>query len=280
MDGENANWFETYFSADADTPAVDEAATQVAAPEVESSPVAEIAPELDAVAPVEVTEDATDAIEATEDESDPAATEPPPIDWTRPDLQPVVEAAQRWQALQQQAEQIKRQRASMEFQNAAKELVEDDPERLQQFHGLVAQVAAPAVQQAHQAIQQTEAVGKSFAAFWNAVKANSTEDQLKAYLSEMDDLMQVEGGENMERRAMSKKEAQRQLQTELSTRDQRIAELERALSAQGQLAQREANGADLVDSGAGGMTGIGSRTDRMRNATSMDDYWSAMVGRD
>lgn len=279
MDQEQGDWLTEYFAANTGTPAVDEAVTEAAAPEVEALPDSETpTPEPTPIPdPTPAPEPEPVAAEAAAPAPEP---EPQllPIDWNRPELQEALEA-KRWRDnLQAQAAQIRQMQQAQGFQTAARELVEDDPERLQRFHGMVAQVVTPAVNERNQAVQQRDAIGKTFSAFWNAAKANLPDDQVQLLMRETEALMGVDDPHLMERMAFGKRDFERQYQERITAKDKQIADLQMQLAAKAELAAREASGADLVDSG-GGATG-GSREDRMRNADSMDAYWAALTGRD
>jgi hypothetical protein len=261
MDGEDQNWLESYFSAGDDAPAVDETAIEAAAPEADTPPVAE---DGDAEPLDDAPTDADPvAFDEASPEPEPLPTGPAPIDWNHPELQPIRQQAERMQGLEAQLA----------------ELADGDPERLQQINGIVARVAAPAVQHAQAAEQQANATAKALTALWVAAQANLSDDQVALLKAETDALMGVEGPELMQRTAFGKRDFMRQTQAERQADKKRIAELELQVASQTQLTQREAAGADLVDGGGGTVSSDLSREDRMRTAQSMDDYWLAMTGR-
>jgi hypothetical protein len=277
MDGEDQNWLESYFSAGDDAPAVDETAIEAAAPEADTPPVAE---DGDAEPLDDAPTDADPvAFDEASPEPEPLPTGPAPIDWNHPELQPIRQQAERMQGLEAQLAQLSRQKAATDFQNELAELADGDPERLQQINGIVARVAAPAVQHAQAAEQQANATAKALTALWVAAQANLSDDQVALLKAETDALMGVEGPELMQRTAFGKRDFMRQTQAERQADKKRIAELELQVASQTQLTQREAAGADLVDGGGGTVSSDLSREDRMRTAQSMDDYWLAMTGR-
>ncbi len=273
---EERDWFAEMISAEDDAPAVDEAATEAAAPEVDASPDAIVAdtplPESDPVAAI-----------AAEPEPEPTV---PAIDWEHPELKALREQAERDRveaeqnrAIKAQLAQIQRQKAATDFQAKLAELADGDPERLQQLNGVIAQVATPAVQQMQAAEQQASSAQKLAAAMWIAAQANLSDEQIAVLKAETDALMAVEGPDLMQQTAFGKREFMRQNQAAIAERDKRIAELEAQIAAGTQLAQREASGADAVDSGQGGIAGDLTRDERMRRATNADDYFAGLFGR-
>lgn len=275
---EERDWLTDMLSAGDDAPAVEETAIAAAAPEEESSPGVSDA---DTPLPESIADDPV-AAAAAEPEPEPTV---PEINWEHPELRALREQAERDRqeaeqnrAIKAQLAQIQRQKQATDFQARLAELADGDPERLQQLNGIVAQVATPAVQQMQFAQQQAETTAKALAAMWIAAKANLDDTQLQTLQGEMEALMGVEGPDLMERTAFGKRDFMRANQAAITERDRRIAELEQQIAAGNQLAQREANGADVVDSGQGGIAGNLTREERMRSANSMDDYWSALTG--
>jgi hypothetical protein len=276
MDEDQGDWLATYFAADDGTSTADETAIAAAAPEE--------TPSLDTDSTDESLTDASAEPEAVE--AEPVETEPAPLDWNHPDLQALrvqverdrVEAEQN-RAIKAQLAQLQRQKAATQFQSHVAELADGDPERLQQINGVIAQVVTPAVQNWQAAEHQANATAKALSAMWIAAQATLSDEQVSLLKAETDALMAVEGPEVMQRTAFGKRDFQRQQHAAITERDKRIAELELQVASQGQLAQRERSGADLVDGGGGGFADGGTREDRMRGAQSMDDYWSAMTGR-
>jgi hypothetical protein len=279
MDEDQGDWLATYFSAGDDAPAVDEAATAAAAPEGDAPPVANDGTD-------EPLTDASAEPEVESVDAEPVETGPAPLDWNHPELaalkaqaeQDRVEAEQN-RAIKAQLAQLQRQKAATQFQSHVAELADGDPERLQQINGVIAQVVTPAVQNWQAAEQQATVTAKALSAMWIAAQATLSDEQVSLLKAETDALMAVEGPEVMQRTAFGKRDFQRQQHAAITERDKRIAELELQVASQGQLAQRERSGADLVDGGGGGFADGGTREDRMRGAQSMDDYWSAMTGR-
>jgi hypothetical protein len=278
MDENQGDWLTTYFAADDGTSTADETAITAAAPEE--------TPSLDTDSTAEPLTDASAEPEPEPVDAEPVEPEPAPLDWNHPELaalraqaeQDRVEAEQN-RAIKAQLAQLQRQKAATHFQSQLAELADGDPERLQQLNGVIAQVATPAVQNWQAAEQQANATAKALSAMWIAAQANLSDEQVSLLKAETDALMAVDGPELMQRTAFGKRDFMRQNSAALTERDKRIAELELQLASQGQLAQRERSGADLVDGGGGTATDSLSRDDRMRTAQSMDDYWLAMTGR-
>ena len=104
------------------------------------------------------------------------------------------------------------------------------------------------------------------------------EEQLQALMAETEEAMQVEGAENMEKRVFGKREYQRQHEALLSTIRAENEELKRQLSAQGQLGERQANGADLVDGGGGSLPLDTDPRARQQQAGTMDEYFANWFG--
>lgn len=267
------DWFEAMFEpADAGTPAVDEAATEAAAPEDDASPVADTEDAVLESAPVEEVE-----AEAPEPEQPAQPPPTPEIDWNRPELVAMRQKAERLEQFEQAVVQAQRLKQQQDLQNQITEWADGDPERLQQINGTIAQVVTPVVQQAQAFQRRAESVEKTASAMWIAMQAHLDESQIAAVRDEVEALMSVEGVEVMQRAAFGKRDAMRTHQAEVAARDARIRELELQIASQGQLAERERTGADLVDGGGGGPPL--DRVTRMREAQTFDDYWSGMTGR-
>lgn len=274
------DWIDDVFVADEGAPAVDEAATQAAAPEAESPPSTEpsfshaadpdplvaAAPDAEPGPPVEF-----------EAEPEPG---PPEIDWNHPELaafkqqaDAARQKAEQFDGLQQQLARIAEQKRAQDFQNRLRELAEDDPERLQHLNGLVAQVAAPAVQARDQAIQDRDRLGKAFSAFVVSAKAHLDESQMQTLMGEMEALMAVDDPHLMERAAFGKRDTVRLYEQKLADKDQQLRDLQRQLAARSEIAQR--GPADLVDGGGGSSAGS-DWTTRLDRAEDMDAYMDAL----
>lgn len=254
--------------AGSDDSAVEEAATEAATPETndpptndatEETPVLDTAPVSEAVAPV---------------------TTPPVVDkpnWDTPE-NPHFQEAQVLRQLREAAA-AEAQRVKVEqIKNGLVDLADGDSERLQQINGILTQVTTPLIQRAQAFEQRAVGTEKALAAMVVAMKSALDEEQIKVVFDEHQHLMSVEGVETMERLAYGKRDMNRQFQAELSKRDQQIEELRRQIASQGQLAQRQASGADLVDGGTGGIPNTDFTT-QMREAQDMDTYMDAFFQR-
>ncbi len=98
---------------------------------------------------------------------------------------------------------------------------------------------------------------------------------MAALMGEMEALMGVEGPDLMERMAFGKRDLNLRHQTELSSKDKRIRELELQIAATTQLSER--GNADVVDSG-GGSPASNSRGQRLAEAKTEDEYFAALFG--
>lgn len=248
--------------------AVEEAATEAATPESDELPTND--------APDEIAmEDASPAPEAVAPVTTPPVVEKP--NWDTPENPHFQEA----QALRQLREAAFAERQRMEAEKIKTDLVglaDGDSERLQQINGILSQVTTPLVQRAQGFEQRANVTEKTLAAMVVALRASLPEEQVKAVFDEHQHLMSVEGVETMERLAYGKRDMSRQFQAELSKRDQQIEELRRQIASQGQLADRQRSGADLVDGGSGGVPNTDFTT-QMREAKDMDSYFDAFFQR-
>lgn len=274
--------FEEMIATDEGSPTADEAATEAAAPGDESLLETESPTADDAATAIPEPIATAAADPATPIEQGEAQAAPSPIDWTHPELAALkadrdaaAAKAQQFDGLQAVIAQAKAQKQAQDFQNRLTELADGDPERLQHLNGMVAQVAAPAVQQAHAAIAERDQIGKAFSAFVVSARANLPEETFKTLMAEMEPLMAVDDPHLMERTAFGKREVSQQFQTQLSQKDQQIRDLQLQLAARSELSQR--GNADLVDGGGGG----GAGTDwehRLDQADDMDAYMSVLFG--
>jgi hypothetical protein len=276
MDDETVDVFEIAFAADAEPPAAETTATEAAAPEVDAPPEAE---PTETVAEIVADAPAPEEPEAVEATPDPG---PPPVDWNHPELVRLRAQAEQDRAEAEQSRQMKaqlallaQQRQAAQFQAKIAEQFGDD--QVPEVNRLMAQVAAPAVQQAQAAISESERWQKTLAAYDIAVKNHIPEAQLAQIMEDVGDLMAVEGVEVMQNRITSKRAATDHFKTQLAERDRQIRDLQLQVAARAEVQARAASGADLVDGGGGGVPP--DTTTRMQQAESFDDYWSAMTGR-
>lgn len=263
------------------TPAVDEAATAAAAPEVESPPIEGSS---DAAAIPEATADAAPPVvpgSAPESAAPAQAAEPEPpttpaIDWEHPELQAIRADAEQHRQLRAQLAEAQRLRQQQEFQQRVTDLADGDLERMQTINGLVAQATTPLMQHLQGTETRATSAEKALTALLISTRANLPEEQVSTLLAEMEALMGVEGPELMERVAFGKRDLAHHYQTNLAAKDTRIQELERQISAQTELAQR--GNADAVDSGTGLPAGSSDRKARMAAAKTDDEYFDALWG--
>lgn len=251
-----------------DDSAVEEAATEAATPESEVPPTEDATDEI-------ATEDASPAPEAVAPVTTPPVVEKP--NWDTPENPHFQEA----QALRQLREAALAERQRIQAEKIKTDLVglaDGDSERLQQINGILTQVTTPLVERAQVLEQRATVTEKTLAAMVVAMRSSLTDDQIKSIFDEHAHLMSVDGVETMERLAYGKRDMTRQFQTELSKRDQQIEELRRQIASQGQLAERQRSGADLVDGGSGVVPDTDYEA-QMRNAKDMDSYFDGFFQR-
>lgn len=267
--------------AGTETPAVDEAATEAAAPEVESPPEGTPAPESVVAEPAPETpvaeEPVAEAAPVTEQTAPDPAAEPP--DWRQhPEAREALAALEFKQQLAARAAEARRLQAQQQFQNRLNDLSDGDAERLQSLTGLVAEATTPLQQMAQMQHQRAETSEKSAAALFIAMESVLTDQQKQQILAEHATLMGVDGVEVMQQIAYGKRDFTQRLNQTVAAKDAEIAELKRQIAAQSSLAQRDATRADAVDGGGGASTPPDTRA-QMQQASSFDDYWAAMMGR-
>lgn len=263
--------------------ATEDAATSAAmAPEEASPPNQDsTVPPPEATAPTETAAPVAESEPAPVSPPEPEASAPPaePPDWrAAPEAQALIEKAKRWELIEQRAEETRRLQAQQQIVSRVQELADGDADRHQQLTGLLAEVATPLRQVAVQEAERATASEKLASALLIAMDAVLTDEQKQQILAEHQTLMGVEGVETMQRLAYGKRDAARQYSAQMAAKDARIAELERQIAAQQEIAQREATGADAVDGGGGSNTPPDLRT-QLEQAEDMDAYFAAMFGR-
>lgn len=251
------------------TPAVEEAATDAAAPEDDELPSDQVSEDED----VADGADAPEAAVAAQPQTPPVANE---IDWNRPELQPLVRQAQAFALVQQAVQQQQQQKRAQEFQQGIAELADGDPERQQKIGWMLDQVVAPLRQEVQQRTQEATYGAKLAAAFHMALRAHFDDDTANAIQSRASELMQFDGPQVMERMALSGKQ-QSQREQALAAEN---AELKRKLAASQTVQTRRQAGADLVD-GGGGSAPLDLKTRLAQPESTLDDVFDAMgIGRE
>lgn len=269
---DDETWNSVLQSMTAPEPVAAEPVIETAAPEADVSLTTETVSE-----PV-IQEPASDpqivaSVPETVETTPPA---PPPIDWEHPDLKPISEKAKKLEQLEQALAEQQRVRAAQQTQADIEELAEGDAERHQKLVGVISKFTTPLQQQAQNAEQRAHFSEKQATALLIALKAELSEDQFSPIFARYGALMELEGPEVMEKIAYADRDAKRQWSQERSTYESQIAELRQQLAATQEVVGRGA--ADLVDGGTGVAAESRSREDRMRSATTFDDYWAGMTG--
>jgi hypothetical protein len=252
-----------------DSPAVNEAATTAAAPEDSDSPTEEVSTE-------DVATESTD--EQVDAQPEVMAETPQPqvqeIDWSRPEFRPLIEKAQKMEALERSLAEAKRVRDSQVLQETLTDLADGDPERHQKVTGLLAQVAEPLRRQAQQHEQVATQTAQTATALHIAMRAVLSAEQQQQVIAEAQHLLHYQDPGVMERMAFSKRDAAQAYAQERTSLTQRIAELERMVSSSQSVSDRVASGADLVD-GGGGSAPLDLRS-RLDQAETLDDVFAVM----
>lgn len=215
--------------------------------------------------------------------TDTAAAEPEPVapvapNWDSPD-NPHFQDAQALRQLREMAAEAKANQARETMAKNLSELSDGDNERLGQLHGVIRTAVAPIAQQAQAFEQRATTSEKVASAMWIAMQAHLPEADQKAVMEQINALMAVDGVETMQQVAFGKRDSERLIQAAVAEKDRYIAELESRLGAKGELADRRANGVDLVDGGTGSAPDVADIQTRLRDAPDMDSYWSILTGR-
>lgn len=241
------------FDFDAVVTAVEDAPAEL------DSPDAELTPELDASP-----DDSTTPV----DEAEPIAPEPPVIPWDHPDLVALRQQAELAQANQAEAEQMRYLRsvaqqsqalqAQRQLTNQIVELSDGDMDQHNKILGVIAQVTQPVVQQAQQHEARATGAEKMLSAYLLAAEAHLPPEQRAAVKATFDELMAVEGPQVMQKIAFAEQINAQKYNPIIQQQNQKIAELERRLTAAASVAGRRGSGVQAVDRGAPAMAGADS----------------------
>ena len=267
---DNTDWFEdvqAVLDGDAAEPAGD------------SAPLLDTTPSADEPIAADAPLEEVTAETATE----PVAQVAEPIaeivqNWDSPD-NPHYEKAQRLEKVQYLAQQLQQQQADKLRREQESErlraLSDDDPQRQTEIQNFIAQTQQPLIQRMQSVEQEIELAAKLATVYDEAVKLVIPQDQQAKVRAEVERMMSLPGGPEYLQRDIQTRQAERAgYQTELQQAQSRIAELERGTTVAAQVSDRMARGADLVDSGGGGVRSLETRWD---DASSFDEAWGVIA---
>jgi len=245
------------------------AVTEDAAPESESPPTDE-ASTTEQDASSEPT-----AMEAAPPEAAKTDAAPPAPNWESPD-NPFYQDALRHQQLQQEIARVQALQAQENLRQTISSLADGDTDRQAQLYGLLANVTQPLQQNASALEQRAVSGEKAATALWIAMQATGDEALKERVKNLANQLMTVEGPEQMERIAFTERDAAKKYGEQIALKDKEIAELRRQINAKAELTDRQLRGADAVDAGRG--TG-GGGSPAPAQANDFDSFFESIFER-
>lgn len=234
-------------------------------------------PDAEALA-AEVAEDDAGAIAEPET---PAAATAPPVDWDAPEnpyrakvqeLEPTAQKAAQYEALFRTAAERRAQELAAQ---RLRSLSDDDPQRATELQAFVQEQQRPLMQQVQSLEGEVETVAKAATVLDAAVRLFAPPELQAKIDAEVERLMRLPGGYSvLQNHIATRQEIASAATQEADALRKENERLRKQLAAKAQIAQRQASGADVVDSGPGSG---GAFADRWAAAKSFDDAFDAIV---